>query len=124
LENTFFHVGRLDLIISCRDADLGTVHGLARFEAMHKDGEALLAREHPDEFVIWCHGQDPRSHAHVEWRRLIVVVALVGERTARENSQEHGGKRLLNWGASAITRPPDGLRPSSFRHHFSKPVSQ
>ena len=66
------------------DEDLRVLDRLARLEAMQKDGQAVLARQHSHQLVIWGDRHDTRGHGQVQGRRLIVIVALMGDNLAGE----------------------------------------
>jgi hypothetical protein len=55
----------------------GALYGLVRFEAMEKDGQAVLAREHTNQLIVRSDRHNPWRHRQIQWRGLIVVMALV-----------------------------------------------
>ena len=77
-EDTVLFRRGLDFLLACGHRQLGILDRFARGEVVQEDGEALLARNDTNKLVVRRDRNHARSDRKVEWRRLVVIVALVG----------------------------------------------
>ena len=113
---------------SCSPADteeLRVLDRLARLEAVEKDGQPVLAGKHAHELVVRGDRDDPRRHRQVQRRRLVVVVAFMGQQPCQaEGMVPRREAQAMNVRCTIIAHEKRTPRTGFVRSVFGMRLSQ